>query len=184
MPKENLYFIALIPKRELREKINAFKHDFANRFNSSKALKVCPHITLKAPFKCSENAHKELLKWFADLHINQKHFSIQLKDFGAFHNKRSPVVYVNPIVTKELQFMQKEIIASFSSLFPADIHPVDVDFNPHVTVAYRDLEPAMFEKAWEEYKNKSFNEEFEVVAFFLLQHDTKKWNIIATYNLS
>jgi len=42
----------------------------------------------------------------------------------------------------------------------------------------------MFEKAWEEYKNKSFNEEFEVVAFFLLQHDTKKWNIIATYNLS
>lgn len=183
MPKENLYFIALIPKRELREKINVFKQDFATRFNSSKALKVYPHITLKAPFKCSENAHKELMKWFADLHIKQKPFSIQLKNFGAFHNKKNPVVYINPTLTKELQFMQKEIIASFSSLFPADVHPVDVEFKPHVTVAYRDLEPVMFEKAWEEYKNKSFNEAFEVDAFYLLQHDTKKWNIIATYSL-
>ena len=184
MPKENLYFIALIPKRELREKINAFKQDFANRFNSSKALKVYPHITLKAPFKCSENAHKELVKWFNELNIKQKEFSIELKNFGAFHNKRSPVVYVHPTASKELKHMQKEIIASFSSLFPSDIHPVDIDFNPHVTVAYRDIEPAMFDKAWEEYKNKSFNEEFEVDAFYLLQHDTKKWNIIATYHLS
>jgi 2'-5' RNA ligase len=184
MPKENLYFIALIPKRELREKINAFKNDFATRFNSRRALKVYPHITLKAPFKCSENAHKELLKWFADLHIKQKQFSIQLKDFGAFHNPKNPVVYVNPLMSEELQFMQKEIVASFSSLFPADMHPVDKNFNPHVTVAYRDLDPEMFAKAWKEYMDKSFNEEFEVDAFYLLQHDTKKWNIISTYSLS
>jgi len=184
MIKENLYFIALIPKRELREKVNKFKTDFANRFNSNKALKVYPHITLKAPFKCSANAHAELVKWFSDLHIRQKHFSIQLKNFGAFHNKKSPVVYVNPVVTKELKFMQKEIIASFSSLFPGDIHSGDVEFNPHVTIAYRDLEPAMFTKAWEEYKAKKFEAEFEVDAFYLLQHDTKKWNIISTYSLS
>lgn len=184
MPKENLYFIALIPKRALREKINTFKQDFATRFNSRKALKVYPHLTLKAPFKCVENAHKELVKWFNALHVKQKPFTIELKNFGAFPNSRSPVVYVNPMPSKELQFMQKEIIASFSSLFPGDIHKVDVEFNPHVTVAYRDLEPAMFEKAWQEYKNKSFNEAFEVDAFYLLQHDTKKWNIIATYNLS
>ena len=184
MPKENLYFMALIPKRELREKINVFKQDFANRFNSCKALKVYPHITLKAPFKCVENAHKELVQWFNQLHIPQKPFSIVLKNFGAFENSRSPVVYINPMHSKELQFMQKEIIASFSSLFPGDLNKVDVDFHPHVTVAYRDLEPAMFEKAWKEYKLKSFNEEFEVDAFYLLQHDSQNWNIIATYTLS
>ncbi len=33
---ENLYFIALIPKRELREMITTFKNDFANKFNSKK----------------------------------------------------------------------------------------------------------------------------------------------------
>jgi 2'-5' RNA ligase len=184
MIKENLYFIALIPKRELREMINAFKSDFANRFHSQKALKVYPHITLKAPFKCAANHHGELLNWFSDLRIKQKSFSLPLKNFGAFHNKNNPVIYVNPIITKELQLMQKEIIASFSSIFPEDIHPVDVQFKPHVTIAYRDLSPEMFSKAWEEYKLKSFAAEFKVDAFYLLQHDTKKWNIISTYCLT
>jgi 2'-5' RNA ligase len=184
MTKESLYFIALIPKRELREKINVFKKDFATRFKSLKALKVYPHVTLKAPFKLPISAHTELINWFADLHLRQKPSNLQLKDFGVFQNKNSPVIYINPVVTKELQLMQKEIIASFSSIFPEDIHPVDVRFKPHITIAYRDLSPEMFSKAWEEYKLKSFIAEFEVDAFYLLQHDTKKWNIISTYSLS
>lgn len=181
---ENLYFIALIPKRELRERITFIKQDFANRFSSKIALKVYPHITIKAPFKCSANAHSELVNWFSDLHLNQKPYTIQLKGFGTFQNKHNPVVYVKPIVSQELEQMQKQIITSFSSLFPGDINKVDIDFKPHVTVAYRDLSPDMFAKAWKEYVHKPFDAEFEIDAFYLLQHDTKKWNIIATNSLS
>jgi len=53
-----------------------------------------------------------------------------------------------------------------------------------MTVAYRDLTPETFSKAWEEYASKSFTADFEIDAFYLLQHDTKKWNVIATKNLS
>ena len=80
--------------------------------------------------------------------------------------------------------LQKELMATFSSLFPGDIHPVDMKFHPHMTIAYRDLTPEMFSKAWEEYASKSFTADFEIDAFYLLQHDTKKWNVIATKNLS
>lgn len=184
MPFENLYFIALIPRRELRERITLIKHDFANRFNSKTALKVYPHITLKAPFKTSANAHGELVSWFADLRIAQNTFTIKLNNFGAFQNKNNPVIYINPIITKELKFLQEELIASFSSLFPGDLHKVDIDFKPHCTVAYRDLTPEMFSKAWNEYQHKTFDATFEVDAFYLLQHDSKKWNIIATQNLN
>src|SRR4051794_9700762 len=111
---ENLYFIALIPGRELREMITAFKQDFANWFNSKYALRVYPHITLKAPFKLSPNAHTELITWFTDLHILQKAFTVQLKNFGAFNNKRNPVVFVQPVVTNELQSLQQQLLASFS----------------------------------------------------------------------
>ena len=180
---ENLYFIALIPRRELLEKITVFKQDFANRFNSRVALKVYPHITLKAPFKLLPRAHTELMNWFADLLILQKQFTVQLKNFGAFANKRSPVVYVHPIVCKELRSLQQQLIASFSSAFPGSVHPTDLEFNPHMTVAYRDLSPEMFSKAWEEYRQKPFDASFEVDAIYLLQHDSKKWNIISTYNL-
>ena len=180
----NLYFIAIIPKRELREKITAFKQDFAKRFNSKYALRVFPHITLKAPFKFSPDMHEELLRWFNDLHILQKQFSIQLKNFGAFENKRNPVVFVQPIITKELQSLQQQLISSFNSVFPGNIHPTDLDFHPHMTIAYRDLSFEMFKQAWNEYKHKSFNATFEVDAIYLLQHDSKKWNIISTHNLA
>jgi 2'-5' RNA ligase len=180
----SLFFIALIPNRELRDKINTIKKDFSERFGSSKALKVYPHITLKAPFKCSDNGRKELLNWFSEIFIQQKPFLIHLKDFGAFHNKNNPVVFVNPVKNNELIKMQRELMVSFNSLFPAYIHQVDLNFKPHMTVAYRDLTPANFSLAWQEYKNKPFNEIFEVNSIYLPEHDTKKWNLIATYNLS
>lgn len=183
MFKENLYFIALIPHRELREQITVLKQDFATRFNSKKALKVFPHITLKAPFKLSTNAHEELIRWFNDLHLLQGQFRIQLKNFGAFDNKRNPVVFVQPVVTKELQALRQQLIASFSSAFPALLHPVDREFHPHITIAYRDLSTVMFTKAWSEYQNKQFDASFEIDAIYLCQHDSKKWNIIAMHNL-
>ena len=183
MPKESLHFIALIPNRELREKIIAIEKDFELRFNSSKALKVYPHITLKAPFKCPTGGRFELLNWFSELVIHQRPFLINLKGYGAFDNKKSPVVVINPVVTKELLNMQKELMIGFKSLFPGYVQPVDLKFTPHLTVAYRDLAPDKFAEAWKEYKDKSFNDVFEVNAIYLLEHDTKKWNVVATCGL-
>jgi 2'-5' RNA ligase len=59
----------------------------------------------------------------------------------------------------------------------------DLEFKAHVTIAYKDLSSEMFSKAWQEYKHKTFDAVFDVEAFYLLQHDTKKWNIIATKSL-
>jgi 2'-5' RNA ligase len=180
--KTSLFFIALIPNKELRMKINAIKSDF-KRFESSRASKVYTHITLKAPFKCSINNKKELLNWFSQMVIRQKPFSMDLDGFGAFYNKYNPVVFINPVINKEIIKMQKELMISFNSIFPAYVHPVDRNFKPHITVAYRDLTPENFLNAWKEYKYKAFNDVFDVNAIYLLEHDTNNWNIIDTHKL-
>lgn len=179
--KENLYFIALIPQKEVRNKITIVKEDFAKRFNNRKALKVYPHITLKAPFKYPADLHDDVANWFSDLKITHHTFNIQLKNFGAFHNKHNLMVFVNLIITHELTVIQNKIISGFKSFFPEGIHPIDLKFKPHVTIAYRDLLPEQFQKAWLEYKSKSYNATFQVKGFYLLQHDTKKWNLVSTY---
>jgi 2'-5' RNA ligase len=183
MNKENLYFIAVIPKRELREKITAIKQDFAKRFNSKVALKVYPHITLKAPFKLPSNMHQKIIDWFLGLQIDQQAFTIELKDFGAF-NRKNPVVYINPIATRELLLLQIKITLSFIKNISDIVDKSDLEFKAHCTVAYRDLDKSNFTKAWNEYQYKQFNASFEVDAFYLLQHDSKKWNLIATHNLN
>lgn len=182
--KENLYFIAIIPSREIADEITGFKKDFADRFESNKALKVIPHITLKAPFKLPASQHSKLENWFQELFISPGPFEIELKDFGAFHNKYSPVVFVQPIMNIHLYSLQKEIIKNFRLLCPQEpIMDLEIKYRPHMTVAYRDLDPEKFRQAWKEYQAKEYAATFTVNDFHLLQHNGKEWKIISTYSL-
>jgi 2'-5' RNA ligase len=184
MPENNLYFIAVIPFRDLRDKVNELKRDIATRFNSARALKVMPHITLKAPFKWPPTAHNMLLKWFVDLKLPGPSFAITLQGFGAFNNRKNPVIFIKPADSISLVLLQRELVNSFAALEPAIVQPIDKNFTPHMTIAYRDLTPANFEKAWEEYSHKEFEEQFEINAVHLLQHNGRQWNIMASKALA
>src|SRR5687768_6780194 len=156
--KENLYFIAIIPSQKICAEITGFKKDFADRFESKKALKVIPHITLKAPFKVPAAELSKLEQWFQQLYINLETFEIELKDFGAFHNKNNPVVFVQPIMNIHLYSLQQEIIRSFKVFSPqVPVMELELKYKPHITVAYRDLEPERFRQAWKEYQLKKYN---------------------------
>ena len=103
----NLYFIALIPQKDVYDAITDFKKDFAIRFASERALKMMPHITLKAPFKLPAAEHSNLLQWFQELSYEEPKFTIELKDFGSFSN-RNPVVFVQPVMNTSLFALQKK----------------------------------------------------------------------------
>jgi len=81
---ENLYFIAIIPTKEICDEIEVFKFDFTQHFESHEALRVIPHITLKAPFKLAVFKHADLLEWFKKLFFNSGRFQIKLKTLEPF----------------------------------------------------------------------------------------------------
>ena len=159
--------------------------DFANRFESKAALKGVPHITLKQPFLFSNGDQQNVITWFqGQCFFRMKPFQIELRDFGAFHNKYNPVVYVKPAPNLPLYCLQKEIVRSFWLSYPDKLdRAFESKFNPHVTIAYRDLEPELFKKAWGEYRFKKYSAIFQVNSFHLLQHDRRQWNIVSTYSL-
>lgn len=182
---ENTYFIAIIPPKQISEEITLIKHDFAKNYESERGLKVMPHITLKAPFKIFESDHQQLLKWFEKTEIPISKFQIQLNNFGSFPNPEHPVIFVHPEPSEPMNQLQKTIIQNFKNDFPSvKNQSVDLNFNPHMTVAYRDLKPEQFHKAWEVYQNKNYAADFLVEAFHLLQHDGSQWKIVATKNLN
>lgn len=180
--KTSLFFIALIPDSELRMKINKIKRDFKT-FESTEATKVYPHITLKAPFTCSGNDREKILRWFSAMRLQQERFHLYLHGFGSFYNKYNPVVFVNPLKNDELLKMQRELMIGFNNILPARVHRVDRKFKPHMTVAYRDLTPENFSRAWQKYKDKPFYDVFDVHTIYLLKYDWKKWNIIGKRKL-
>ncbi len=178
----NQYFIAITLPQNVADEVTVLKQDFAERFESEKALKVLPHITLKAPFRFPEKQHKHLMTWFTQTPVSVKPFQLELENFGSFANRSRPVIFIQPLITEPLVLLQKQVIQHFKASFPK-YHVEEREFNPHVTVAYRDLKPAMFRLAWKEYQSKPFNAKFSVNNFHLLQHDGKKWNTIHEFIL-
>lgn len=181
---ENLYFMAITPPEDISNKIIRIQEDISIRFGSRVSLKVMPHITLKAPFKIPSVAHPIVLDWFENLDLNVSRFDLELKDFGAFHNKNQPVIFINPEPNVSLMKLQSEILEEFQNAFPGiSIMNLEINFHPHLTVAYRDLTVDEFRKAWPEFKVKKFSETQEVHNFHLLKHDGKRWNIIRSVSL-
>jgi 2'-5' RNA ligase len=184
MQPGSIYFIAIVLPEKIREQVQVFKDDFKKRFRSEKASKVITHITLKAPFKSGSDKTKELLQWFERMDTGVKPFTIELKDFGAFDNRRNPVVFINPVLSAELRQLQKSVIQHFTTAYPGiELISNELDYKPHITIAYRDLDTRNFQKAWTEYKMKEYRSSFIADSFHLLEHDKRKWNIISTNHL-
>lgn len=182
---QNLYFIAIIPPQPICNDITSFKQDIAQRFNSRHALKTVPHITLKAPFKLLSTYDAALKDWFQNASFPVISFQQMLDGFGAFGNKKNPVIFVKPEASASLIKLQKELIQSFQNTF-SFLSPTcsDKDFHPHITIAYRDLSLAHFGEAWREYGRKEYKASFTVNGLFLLQHDGTAWQPVAACALS
>jgi 2'-5' RNA ligase len=180
----NRYLIAVIPPEEINEQIREFQHDMAGRFQSSKALRNIPHITLKAPFQTIHEEHTKVVNWFDALQIDVQPFSVALDGFGSFSGSARPVIYVKPVANKDLSSLQNQILQAFSGTFPEiKVSHTEKVFSPHITIAYRDLTPEYFIKAWTEYTDMPFNASFQVSSFHLMQHDGNGWNTISEHRL-
>lgn len=172
----SLYFVAIAPDPELSDKIRNITRDFSERFESSKAYKNFPHITVIPPFQYDGDKESEVVGKFLKMELQASPFKIKLCGFSCFANKIQPVIFIKPENIAEL----REIYRQASPAMPFNY--VD-NFNPHLTVAYRDLSSENFEKAWKEYETMPFDESFQVEKIGLYKHFDGKWNLISEKEL-
>jgi len=179
MPEKSQYFIAIIPSKEVATEITSFKQEMADIYNSKKALRVMPHITLKAPFTIPNHQDTEVSEWFFNIETDIKPFEITLDGFGAFDNPKNPVLFVKPEFSAAMNALQKDILNAFKKQFPnIPAHFHEEEFHPHMTIAYRDLAYAEFEKAWAAFKNRKYPSNFVTNGFYLLKHNGECWEVL------
>lgn len=172
----SLYFIAVVPHKELRKKAKVYSKDFAERFYSLGSYKNFPHITLIKPFSFDENKEDELVDKFSEMDLKTTSFIVDLNNFGCFPNKNNPVIFITPENKEELQKLYDEVQPKMNFHSYAKL-------TPHLTVAYRDLSPENFSLAWEEYQSKNFVDSFLVDKICLFKHYNGKWNLLKIKNL-
>jgi 2'-5' RNA ligase len=169
---KELYFIALVPDEPVYSEIWQLKEEIRDRFASKAALRSPPHITLHMPFKWPSKKEALLGSTLQAVAEEQEPFIITLNKFGAFEPR---VIYVGVEESAELTGLQKTIATQAAAVW--HIYPMSGGrpFRPHMTIAFRDLKKPKFYEAWQEFKERPYQNTMPVRKICLLKHNGKHW---------
>lgn len=178
------YFLALLPPEDMQEAINAIQQQFAEQYQSRKALNAPPHITLQAPFEWPSqfipSTHQDrsittLVQGLTEFAACRTSVPVQLSGFGAFAPR---VIYVQVQQTPELLALHAQLQTYCAQTWQiSDSRTQHRSFIPHITVAFRDLSQANFRASWPIYQDRIFDHQFVVSALTLLRHNGQRWDV-------
>jgi 2'-5' RNA ligase len=174
----DLYFIALVPHRELGEKIHKIKERMKAEFGAEHALKSPAHITLQMPFKRSSEDETFISETLRRFVTGEKCFTVDLDGFGAFAPRVIFIKISKPEPVMALYSRLKEVLMTELQFGPAEIMK---DVQPHITVATRDLTKEAFNEAWTKLPKEEFKASFDVHSAFLLKHNGRNWDILEEF---
>lgn len=177
---KKLFFIALLPPLEIQEEVTQFKQIAAKKFSSTHALNSPPHITLFPPFKLESQEVQTLQDALINFSNSQAPFPLFLKNFNTFAPR---VIYIDVERAKELINLQKALINYMDTEMELK-HRSRHGFNPHMTVAFRDLERTIYDDAWAYFSQQTFERFFTVDQLVLLRHNGKVWEIFKNYSFN
>lgn len=170
----SLYFIAINTPDEVSQEVRSVQQEFADQYGAKRQLRTPVHVTLIPPFRADDDLLSDIHASLKEFCLSQSGFTISLNGFGAFGNR---TIFIDVIRTDELQNLFDQLHSWLErdiNFVPPIKHP---RFNPHVTVANRDLSPEQFDKAWPIYEQRSFISSFYADKVTLLRHDGKHWEV-------
>jgi len=176
--KIDLYFIAIIPHSELRERIRKVKERMKAEYGAGHALKSPAHITLQMPFKRSPEDEAEISELLRRFALREKVFAIDLNGYGAFVPRVIFIKITQTETVKALHMRLKEVLLTELNFSPGEIIK---EVQPHVTIATRDLTKEAFSEAWPVFQDEDFSASFDVHSIFLLKHNGRNWDILEEF---
>lgn len=175
---QKIYFAAILPNEEIQKEITSFKEYAAEHFNSKRALTSPPHITIQPPFKWNKHNLHPVQEVLSSVCEQQEIFEVNLKNFNSFSPR---VIFIDVEKTVGLMDFHHQVQSEMKERFGlVDRH---TGFNPHMTVAFKDLKKSMFPVAWKYFSKIHYRRTFTIDQLTLLEHNGKFWEILETFDL-
>lgn len=161
----NEYLLVLSPHRELGERIQKVKQEFAEVYQAGTAWMSRPYITL-ASFNQYAMMEERVINRLRNVAMGHYTFKVELKDFGSFP---SHTIYINVTSKLPVQSLVRTIRSETQRLMkPDDENKPYFVLEPHLTIASR-LKPWQYEKGWLEYSHRNFSGRFIADSMTLLK---------------
>ncbi len=170
------YFIGLLPPAVIEAQFKTLKQGFAEQFHVKYTLQAPAHLTLKMPFRYKEAKERELAARLTAALETQAPFQLKLTRIGHFGRRN-----IHQQVASSESLMQLQ--TTLRSFCKRSLHLVeelsDRNFQPHLTLAYKDLKPIHFEEVLEFARQNAVQGDFLVERAYLLKNVENRWQVIA-----
>jgi len=177
MANNELYFFAILPPFNIAGDVDEVKNEFAEKYDSSKALRSPAHITIIPPFFVNDEFEKSIEDKVQSFCKDCSSFNVKLNGFGQFNDK---VIFIEVEKNEELQVFYNAFSAFFTGM-GFELTSMHKFFHPHVTVAFRDLTLKNFMKAWPSFQDREFKAAFSALGIHLLKHKDDQWHVIKEF---
>lgn len=170
---QDLFFVAILPPLAISNDIEEIRKQCSQEYKVYSALKPPVHITLIPPFKLDPTQKNKLISSLEQSR-NFLPFTQELRNYNGFPPK---VVFINAIKNPGITGLHKMLRENLKIYSKESTGPI----NPHITIAYRDVDPTIYDQMMEVYSKRRFHAHFTVDKFALLKHDGKKWNLFKEF---
>ncbi|RNL84907.1 2'-5' RNA ligase family protein [Sinomicrobium pectinilyticum] len=178
---QKLYFIAMVPSSDIRERVRDLKEELKERFGVKHALKSPAHITLQMPFRrdqAEETAISEVLEEFAR---EQLSFQVDLSGFDSFPPR---VIFVKVNNHEPIKQLCESLRIVLSDRLKFTEKELSHKFHPHMTIATRDLSEDLYDRIWPEYESRELKASFTASGICLLKHNGRFWDIYKEFGFT
>ena len=162
----------------LADVVKTLQHRAHTAYYSHAALRS-PPLTLQPPFRLPLDQVASLKQVLAEFALQYLSFAVELGGFGCFPPR---VVFVRVIENQMLPVIQHDLTKTLTeNLIVGTDEKSFRAFQPHITIAFRDLTQRHFRSLWGELEHGSFADQFTAKGITLLRHNGKSWSAEADF---
>lgn len=170
------YFLAVVPPVHISTEIIAFQKNIEQLFGATHAQKVPPHITIIPPFDCAENKLIDFTEKIVSFLNNKSTVDITLY-LDNFQRFESRTLFVDVAKNEPFEKLCKELKLLFNQQKITKSRVEKHYFIPHITLANKDIKKRDFKLLWEDFKERTYQRNFELDCLVVLELKDGVWII-------
>jgi 2'-5' RNA ligase len=175
------YLVAYLPDEAVAQQVWTFKHEVAALCGSVRGLKVLPHVTFIPPFEFPEAGEQKLTAQLSALISTFAIEPIAFDGFNYFKGPKSHTIYIAVAATALMNEHQEQLSIYARNKLHRDTRHAPRKFTPHMTIAYRDLDPEKFACAWPRFEHRTFSAGGSFDRLWLLKHYDGRWHPLEAF---
>lgn len=157
------FSIVTYTDNELTEKIRTLQKEIFNLSGARKAMDEWgPHLTLGSGPIVEDDNIEDFKKSLEEIISDEKPFGVELKNFSSYRytKYKGGVIFIKVILNEKLISLVEKI-ENLTNKYEK-WYQLSLPYDPHITLAFRDLTDEGLEKCEEFFKDKTFLEEVKV----------------------